>query len=275
MSWRPWKVHFVGLLTSIALAVLLLLTLIPYLARVLFTPPLRGYNSLRFELLYYLVVALLPVALWLVPAFVRLLGRAAYNAHKTFFGRTGFYLRYPTPTPRRFRTTLVMSVGPFAIDILAIVEIEHFFGNLNTRAVTTRSFYVAPILLVLAGIITALIPAAWIINELGIRHLNPETGEVSRASAIFDGLLGPASAAALLVSFITTLSGANYSYEEAIFALAVWAIRLYPPVLAAVSIYRIVIEPRVLPSLQLWCDQANIPIKNDLPRTLEAMRPNP
>ena len=50
-----------------------------------------------------------------------------------------------------------MSLGPFAIDMLAIVEIEHFFGNL-TLTPTGRGFFVAPILLVLAGVITAMIP---------------------------------------------------------------------------------------------------------------------
>ena len=71
MPWKPSQVHIPGLLLTVLAAVILLLTLIPYAARTLFTPPLRGYNGLRFELFYYLAIALIPVALWLVPAFVR------------------------------------------------------------------------------------------------------------------------------------------------------------------------------------------------------------
>jgi hypothetical protein len=269
MSWKPWTVHLLGLLTISLVTVVLLLTLVPYAARSFFTPPLRGYAGVRFELLYYFTIALIPIGLWLVPSFLRFLARITFSAHKSFLGRSGFYVRLPNGSPPRFSTTLLMSLGPFAIDILAIVEVEHFLGELSTR---TRGFYVAPVLLLLAGIITALIPGAWIISELGLRLLIPKTGEVLRASALFDGFLGPLSAVALLVSFITTLAGANYSYETAAFALAVWAVRLFPPVLAAVTIYRMYVEPKVLPSLEAWCDQENIPVNKDLPRNLESMR---
>lgn len=269
MSWKPWKVHVFGLLTISLVAVVLLLTLVPYAARSFFTPALRGYGGVRFELLYYFTIAFIPIVLWLIPSFLRLLARTAYAAHKLFLGRSGFYVRLPNRTPSFFRTTVLMSLGPFSVDILAIVELEHFLGDLSTR---TRGFYIAPILLLLAGIITALIPGAWLINELGLRLLIPKTGESIRASALFDGFLGPLSTVALLVSFITTLEGANYSYEAAVFALAVWAIRLFPPVLAAVTIYRLYVEPKVLPSLETWCDQENIPVKKDLPKELEAIR---
>ena len=274
MSWRPWKTHLLGLLATSLVSILLLVTLIPYLARTLFSPPLRGYGA-RFELLYYLTVALIPVLVWLIPAFVRKLAHAAYNAHKSLLGRSGFYIRYPKPSPPHFRTTLVMSLGPFAVDLLAIVEIEHFLGDLTTRTNTTgRGFYIAPLFLLLAALITALIPGAWIINELGLRLANPKTGEIIRASSVFDGILGPLGTLALLVSFITTLQSANYSYETASFALAAWAIRLYPPVLAAVTVYRLYVEPRALPSLEEWCNQQNIPVKQDLAKTLETIRPS-
>ena len=129
----------------------------------------------------------------------------------------------------------------------------------------------SPALVLLAALITALVPGAWLLSELGLRLLNPKKGEVIRASAIFDGLLGPVSAVALLVSFITTLEGANYSYEAATFALAVWVLRLFPPVLAAVSVYRLLVEPRVLPSLVLWCERENIPVRMDLSQALETI----
>lgn len=274
MSTRPWKTHLLGLATTSILSTVLLLTLIPYAARTFFDPPLRGYGGVRFELLYYLTLALIPALLWLVPAFIRHLAHTAYNAHKTLLGRDGFYIRHPTRTPPHFRTTLVMSLGPFAVNLLAIVEIEHFLGDLSSKA-TSRGFYVAPFLLVLAALITALIPGAWIINELGLRLLNPKTGEIIRANAVFDGLLGPLGTLALLVSFITTLQGANYSYETAAFTLAAWSLRLYPPVLAAVTLYRLYVEPRVLPGLEEWCQQQNIPVEPDLTTTLETIRPHP
>jgi hypothetical protein len=272
MPWKPWQVHLFSLLTISLLAVVLLLTLIPYAARTFFSPPLRGYGGVRFELVYYLTVALIPIALWLVPAFVRYLAHTAYSVHKAIFGRSGFYIRYLTKTPLHFRTSVLMSLGPFGLDMLAIVEVEHFFGNLSTG---TRGFYISPVLLLVAGIVTALIPGAWIINKLGLRLLNPKTGEIIRAGAVYDGYLGPLSTLALLVSFITTLESANYSYEAAAFALGVWALRLFPPLLAAVTIYRLYVEPKVLPSLQSWCDRENIPVKNDLSTTLETIRPLP
>jgi len=37
-----------------------------------------------------------------------------------------------------------MSLGPFGLDLLAIVEVEHYFGNLSTG---TRGFYISPVLL--------------------------------------------------------------------------------------------------------------------------------
>ena len=80
------------------------------------------------------------------------------------------------------------------------------------------------------------------------------------------------SAVALLVSFITSLESASYSYEAATFVLGVWALRLFPPVLAAVTVYRVLVEPRVLPVLQAWCDKEGITIKQNLAETLEAIR---
>src|SRR6266446_6785482 len=103
MPWKPWQVHLFSLLIISLLAVAVLLTLIPYAARTFFSPRLRGYGGVRFELVYYLTVALIPIALWLVPAFVRHLAHIAYSVHKTMFGRSGFYIRYLAQTPLRFR----------------------------------------------------------------------------------------------------------------------------------------------------------------------------
>jgi hypothetical protein len=270
MSRSPLWIHLLGITATVAVAVTLLVTLVPYGASSLFSPPLKGYSSLRSELFYYLAVALVPVAIWLVPPLVRHLGMGMVGIHRLILGRSGFYVRFPGRSPLRFRNTLLMSLAPFAVDMLAIVEIEYFLGNLSSRALT-GSFFVAPTCLLLAGVITALIPGAWLVNEIGLRLLNPSKGEVVRASALFDSFLGPISAVALLVSFVTTLQSAHFSYEEGAFALGVWAVRLFPPVLIAVSIYRLYIEPRVIPKLEIWCERQGFIIREDLSKVLESM----
>lgn len=274
MAWKPSRVHLLGVAATVAVAIVLLLTVIPWAARDLFSPSLRGFGGLRAEPFYYLAVALIPVVLWLVPAFVRWLARTTYGAHKALFGRSGFYVRFPVERPFRFRTTVLMCLGPFAVDMLAIVEIEYFFGNL-TQIANPRGFFVAPALLLLAGFLTALIPGAWLVDTLDIRLVNPKRGEVTRAAALFEGVLGPLGTVALLVSFITTLHEANYSYEQGLFVLGVWAVRLFPPILAAVSVFRVVVEPNVLPSLKTWCDRSGIPVRTDLSAALENVRTQP
>jgi hypothetical protein len=274
MSRRPLWTHLVGVVAAVVVAVLLLVTLIPYGASSLFSPPLKGYSSLRFELLYYLIVALLPVAIWLIPPLVRHLGIGMIGIHRMILGRSWFYVRFPRPSPLRFRNTLLMSLAPFAVDMLAIVEIEYYLGNLTRRALT-GSFFVAPTFLLLAGAITAVIPGAWLVNELGLRLLNPAKGEVLRASGLFDSFLGPLSAVALLVSFVTTLQSAHFSYAEGAFALGVWAVRLFPPVLIAVSVYRLFIEPRVIPKLEIWCQTKGIVVRDDLSKVLETISQGP
>jgi len=270
MSRASLWTHVAGILVAIAVAVLLLVSLIPYTANMLFSPPLKGYSSLRFELLYYLTVALVPVLIWLIPPVSRHLGIFMIWIHRKILGRSGFYIRFPRRSPLRFRTTVLMSLAPFAVDMLAIVEVEYYLGNLTRRA-SIGSIFVAPSLLLLAGIITAVIPGAWLVNELGLRLLNPSKGEVLRASQLFDGVLGPLSAVALLVSFVTTLDSAHFSYEEGAFALGVWAVRLFPPVLIAVSFYRLYIEPRVLPKLEAWCETRGFSVREELSKVLETM----
>jgi hypothetical protein len=274
MSRTPLLIHLVGIVVCVVVAVVLLLTLVPYGASTLFSPPLRGYSSLRFELFYYLIVALLPVAIWLVPPLNRHLGMEMIRIHRIILGRSGFYVRFPKRTPLRFRNTLLMSLAPFAVDMLAIVEIEYYLGNLSSRA-SIGSIAVAPTLLLLAAAITAIIPGAWLVNELGLRLLNPAKGEVVRASGLFDSFLGPLSVVALLVSFVTTLQSAHFSYEEGAFALGVWAVRLFPPVLIAVSVYRLFIEPRVIPKLEAWCDTRGIVVREDLSKVLETISQGP
>ncbi len=56
--------------------------------------------------------------------------------------------------------------------------------------------------------------------------------------------------------------------------LGEWAVRLFPPVLAAVSVYRVVVQPDVLPSLEHWCEAEGIPVKESLAE-LSQMKPLP
>src|SRR5437867_13307370 len=73
---------------------------------------------------YFLAIALVPVALWLVPAFSRALARGAYEAHRKLFGGDAVDVRLPAAEPVRLRDTILMSIGPFAIDLLVMAEIE-------------------------------------------------------------------------------------------------------------------------------------------------------
>lgn len=274
MSRRPSRMHLLGVVATAIVAAGLLSTLVPYCAENLFNPPLKGYNRITGELFYYLVIALIPVLLWLIPSLVRRLAHLMVEVHERFFGRAGFYIRFPTDRSLRFRTTFLMALGPFAVDMLAIVNVEYYFTNLHQSA-ARGSVIISPLLLLLAAAITTFIPGAWLVGQLGLRLLKPKRGEVVSASAIFDGALGPLSAVALLVSFVTTLQSASFSYEAGAFALGVWALRLFPPVLVAVSLYRFWIEPRVLPDLEAWLDHQGIGVRKDLAGTLEALRGAP
>src|SRR5438128_216166 len=58
------------------------------------------------------------------------------------------------------------------------------------------------------------------------------------------------------------------SYERALLDLGLWAVRLFPAVFGAVCVYRLVIEPQVLPSLEAWCSKQGIEIRTALPNVL-------
>src|SRR5205823_3691761 len=137
---------------------------------------------------YFLAIALVPVALWLVPAFSRALARGAYEAHRRLFGGEGVYVRLPAAEPVRLRDTILMSIGPFAV--------------------------------------------------------------------------------ALLAGFVTLLNAYVGSYERALVDLGLWAVRLFPAVFGAVSVYRLVVEPQVLPSLVAWCAKQGIETRTALPNVL-------
>ncbi|MDD1743924.1 MAG: hypothetical protein LUO85_04780, partial [Methanomassiliicoccales archaeon] len=272
MAWKPGKSHLVGVILTVIVAIILLVTLFPYLNRIVFPGARRGRSAIQLEPFYYLALALIPVVMWGIPPILRALARGTLAAHGTINRRSGFYVRFPIPKKVRFRDTLLMALGPFAIDLLVITEVEYFFSTPDVSALG-RGLITVPALLILAGFITAIIPGPWLVDALGIRFVNPSKGEAVRAAALVDGILGPIAAIALLVSFVTTLHQADYSYEQGILSLGEWAVRLFPPVLAAVSIFRIVVEPDVMPSLEDWCKKEGIEVRTSLAEALSKLRP--
>ena len=258
MAHPATRAHLLGFAAVLAVAVLLLLLLFPVVGRRIAT---------RDVPLYFVTVALVPVVLWLFPPFIRSLTRGTYRAHRATAGKDGAYIRVPRPRPLRFRDTALLAIGPFAIDLFVMSEILYLLSPTEIRDL--RFGLVAfPLLLILAGLLTSLVPGAWLLDALEVRLVLPTRGEIVRSAELFERILGPIGAAALLGSFVTLLHTSGYSYEAGLFLLAIWAVRLFPPVLGAVCIYRLVVEPRVLPSLEAWCNREGIPAKPSLPTVL-------
>src|SRR5207244_8821670 len=105
----------------------------------------------------------------------------------------------------------------------------------------------------LACLLTAPVPGAWLLDALEVRVVNPSRGEVVRVAELFERILGPIGAAALLASFVTLLHTSGFSYEAGIFFWTIWAVGLFPPVLGAVGGYLLCAEPRFLPGLSACC----------------------
>src|SRR5438552_211095 len=75
-------------------------------------------------------------------------------------------------------------------------------------------------------------------------------------------------ALALLAGFVTLLNAYVGSYERALVDLGLCAVRLFPAVFGAVCVYRLVVEPQVLPSLVAWCANQGIETRTALPNVL-------
>jgi len=254
---RAGKAHILGFAVVLGVALLLHYGLLPALGRRV---------GIRETPAYFLAVALVPVALWLIPAFSRALARGAFEAHRKLFGKGGVYVRLPGSEPTRLRDTLLMSIGPFAIDVLVMAEILFLQGTADLRQLVV-GFVAFPILL-LAGLLTSLLPGAWLLDALDLRLVNATRGEVIRPAEWFERTLGPVGAVAILVGFVTLLHASGYSYESALFLLGLWAVRLFPAVFGAVCVYRLVIEPQVLPTLGAWCARSGIETRKSLPSVL-------
>jgi hypothetical protein len=254
---RASRAHILGFVVVLAVALVLHYGLLPVLGRRV---------GIRETPAYFLAVALVPVALWLIPPYSRALARGAYEAHRKLFGKDGVYLRLPSPEPIRPRDTFLMSIGPFAIDVLVMAEILFLQGTADLRQLVV-GFVAFPVLL-FAGILTSLLPGAWLLDGLELRLVNPARGEVVRPAEWFERTLGPVGAVAILAGFVTLLHTSGYSYESALFLLGLWAVRLFPAVFGAVCVYRLVIEPQVLPSMEAWCAKEGIETRKALPTVL-------
>src|SRR5438046_9905525 len=129
LSWpavdRAARTHILGFIVVLAVALVLHYGFLPFFGRRV---------GIRETPAYFLAIALVPVALWLVPAFSRALARGAYEAHRTLFGGEGVYVRCAAAGPVRLRDTILMSIGPFAIDRLVMAEIEHLQGAADLPA---------------------------------------------------------------------------------------------------------------------------------------------
>jgi len=257
---RAGRAHVLGFVVVLSLALLLHYGLLPALGRRV---------GIRETPAYFLAVALVPVALWLIPAFSRALARGAFQAHRKLFGKGGVYVRLPGSEPIRVRDTLLMSIGPFAIDVLVMAEIV-FLQATDARQLTAAlvAGFVAFPILVLAGLVTSLLPGAWLLDALELRLINPARGEIVRPAEWFERTLGPVGAVAILAGFVTLLHTSVFSYESALLLLGIWAVRLFPAVFGAVCVYRLVVEPQVLPSLAAWCARQRIETRTALPSVL-------
>lgn len=272
MVSRAGKLHLIGCLVVLAAAVFLLLAVFPVLVD-LYMPQSARLAGLRGEAIDFLFIALVPVLVWVAPPLVRGLARMTHHGHKAVLGKSGFYVRFPTPRRVRFRDTLVQAISPFAIDLLVISEIEYFASGADLTSFT-RGLFAVPFLL-LAGIVTSLLPGPWLVAALDLRLINPSKGEAVREASVFEGLLGPLGALALLVSFVTLAHTVGDSYQQGLVLLGLWAARMFPAVLVAVSVYRIFIEPDVLPGLEKWADSEGIEVTPSLESALAQLRPLP
>ena len=270
MPLRPGILHLIGCVVVLVVALVLLLIVFPPLVAE-YVPTTARFVGIRGEAIDFFLVALVPVLVWLMPPVVRGLARLTHRGHQAVLGKAGFYVRFPTPRRVRFRSTLLQALSPLAIDLLVISEIVYFLSDADARTFGPRLFTVP--LLLLAGVVTSLLPGPWLIEALDLRLVNPKRGEVVREASLFEGLLGPLAALALLVSFVTTAHAEGDSYTQGVVILGLWATRMFPAVLVAVSVYRIYIEPDVLPGLQKWAAAEGIELMPSLEAVLARLRP--
>src|SRR2546428_11449399 len=106
---RAARRHILGFVVVLAVALFLHYGVLPFFVRRV---------GIRETPAYFLAIALVPIALWLVPALSSALARGAYEVHRKIFGRGAVYVPLPAPEPNRPRGPPLMSLRPFPIDFL-------------------------------------------------------------------------------------------------------------------------------------------------------------
>jgi hypothetical protein len=257
MGSRPWARHVIGI--GIATAVS-----IGFLA-------LASRRLGRDVSIAYLIIVFVPLGLWAIPAFLRGLTIASLRVHRATVRDAGFYIRIARARRLTFTQTVAMALGPAAIDLLILAQVLYIQDSWDVQFLRfgILSFV---LLFLLAGLVTALPPGAWLLAALDVRHVDPARGTSSRAADLYERALGPIGAVATLGTFITLMAAVGLPYDAALFLLAVWMARLLPPVLSVTAVYRFVLEPRILPRLREWCDAAGIPEVTGTESVLERLR---
>src|SRR2546428_13677568 len=105
LSWpavdRAARTHILGFVVVLAVALILHYGVLPFFGRRV---------GIRETPAYFLAIALVPVALWLVPSFSRALARGAYEAHRKLFGKERGYVRLAAAEPVRLPRSMLMSI---------------------------------------------------------------------------------------------------------------------------------------------------------------------
>lgn len=257
MASKPWVRHAIGIVVVTAVA----------LAFLVMTSRRLG----RDVSLVYLIIAFVPLGLWLIPSFLHRLARMSFGAHRAIVRNAGFYVRMARARPITFGQTVLMALGPAAIDLLILAQVLYIQDSWDVQFLRfgILSFI---LLLLLAGLATALPPGAWLLDALEIRHVDAKRGEAYRAADLYERALGPIGAVATLGTFLTLMAAVGLPYEAAFLLLAAWMARLLPPVLVVTTFYRFVLEPRVIPRLEAWCEADGIRIASSLQASLQSIR---
>src|SRR5438445_13619009 len=94
---RAARTHILGFVVVLAVALFLHYGFLPFVSRRVNPAGIRETPA------YFLAIALVPVALWLVPAFSRALARGAYDAPRKLFAGEGLDVGFPAEDPIRRR----------------------------------------------------------------------------------------------------------------------------------------------------------------------------
>lgn len=247
MAPKPLVAHALGFIAVTSVALLSLQLLFWLVFRV--APAVSRTMHLSDLYALSLFIAIIPMMAWLIPPLVRGLAKGGFRLHQALKGSRGFYVQLPPTGSPRFIKTLGMALAPFSINLLMLAQILYLKNSWDSRILRTSFIAFS----VLAGLVTSLPPGVWLLEALNLRFVDTKTTAIAPVSELFQRFLGPAGGIAALGSFIVLLHTAGYSYEFGILLLFTWMAALFPPILGATSVYRLAVEPWVLPKLRRWC----------------------